>query len=141
MIGAHDAGVPQFPWRDIHTFQERIRFPKDQFPGGVIGPGDTLALYAVGWTRIFGIMDVIAKPERDVPGDGPDVAKRWPHAVKVVRTPDYIENLMNAPDLWTVSRRLREEIHQGVSHIRMNPAELDEARSVIRRARVAEGRP
>jgi hypothetical protein len=142
MIGSSDWGVPQHPWRDIDGLDERTRFPRDQFPGGVIGRGDLLVLYAVGgWKSIFGIVEVDGEPERDVPGDGPEVARRWPHAVKVIRTPDYIEDLANAPSLFVISRRLADEIHQGVSHIRMTVAELDVARAAIRRARVTEGRP
>jgi hypothetical protein len=141
MIGASDWGVPQHPWRDIDGLDIRIRFPRDQFPGNQIGPNDTLVLYAVGgWKSVFGIMDVTGTPERDVPGDGPEVAKRWPHAVSVARTPHYVSDLANAPPLWDISPRLVREIHQGVSHIPMTAEELAATHAALARARVKEGR-
>lgn len=86
------------------------------------------------------LSSMIDYPQREVPGDGPIVAKRWPHAVKVLRTPVYVDFLGNAPDLWNISSRLSGEIHQGVSHILKTPEELGAAKAALKKAMANEGR-
>jgi hypothetical protein len=141
MIGAHDLAVTRFPWKVDPGLAELIRFPKDQFPDGILSKGDQLFLYAVGgWKSVFGLVDVVGDPVRDVPGARPDIQKRWPHGVAVKRTPLYVEDLENAPALWDISPDLSREIGQGVSHILMNQTQIDAARGALRRAGIKEGR-
>lgn len=142
MIGAHDLQVKQFPWQVDPSLAELIRFPKDKFPDGIVGPGDQLFLYAVGgWKSIFGLVDVVGEPERDVPGARADIQRRWPHGVAVRRTPLYVEDLHNAPALRDISQTLAKQIGQGVSHLLMEPWEVDAARDALRKGGINEGRP
>jgi hypothetical protein len=142
MIGASDWPLGDYPFRDRPSLKSEVRFPRDQFPGRLIGTGDSLVYYAVGgWKRIFAVVELVEDPQRDIPSGDSRVDKRWPHAARVLLTPYWVEPLSGAPLLTDVSRSLQSEIHQGVSHLPMGAPEFDGAKAALRRARARVARP
>lgn len=137
LVGASDWHCDQHPFTDDPELKNQVRFPKDKFPGTSMTVGDKLVYYAVGgWKRVFAVVEVIEPPQRDVPTQGGQVDARWPHAVRVIRTEDWLDDVAKAPTLSSISRTLQGEIQQGVSHLPMGHHEFEAARAAIRKARV-----
>ena len=136
MIGSSDWPVGERPFDETPSLKTEVRFPKDQFPGRVIHKEDWLVYYAVGgWKRIFAIVQLVGEPERDVPSGSPEVDKRWPHAARVMLSPEHVPSLSTAPLLTDISRTLQGHITQGVSHLEMGEPEFQRAKEALRRAR------
>ena len=142
MIGASDWPLGDYPFEDRPSLKSEVRFPSSQFPGRLIGKGDSLVYYAVGgWKRVFAIVQLTGEPKRGVPSGDPVIDKRWPHAADVLLTPYYVEPLSRAPLLTDISRSLQSQIQQGVSHLPMGAPEFERAREAIRRAGAGVARP
>ena len=136
MIGSTDRPLGEHPFTERPSLKRQVRFPKDQFPGRLIGKGDWLVYYAVGgWKRIFAVVQLTGDPERDVPSGDAEVDRRWPHAAAVALAPEHVDSLSFAPELRSVSKSLQAEIHQGVSHLPMGEPEFQRAREALRKAR------
>ena len=98
-----------------------------------IATGDRLVLYAAGWQRIFGVVEVLGEPEERHP-DSADPA-RWPWSVPVEPLL-VVPALDAAPPVQACGVAARSMSQQ--SHVRLTPEHYDLAvgalASVARRA-------
>ena len=84
--------------------------------------GDRLVLYASGWRRIFGIVEVLDEPSTDAPS--PADPARWPWSVGVELL-IVVPVLSNAPPVEAIGVSARSMSQQ--SHIRLEPRHLERA--------------
>lgn len=87
-----------------------------------IAPGDRLVLYASGWQRIFGVVEVTGEPEERHPDSGnPD---RWPWSVPV--EPLLVVPVLDAaPPVQACGVAPRSMSQQ--SHVRITPEQYGRA--------------
>ena len=134
MVGSSDLPLPNDPFVQRPSLREQIRFPRDQFPRDM-ARGDEMLLYAVGgYKKVFAAVRLEEEPQRDVGGTEPDIFKRWPHAVRVSLGP-HVDLVEHGPDLADINARLLSEIHQGVSHFAIAPADYEKGLRLIISAR------
>ena len=123
-LGRGDAPIPSSGLAQIRWVTHDIGFPVDP----AVRPGDRLVLYASGYGRIFGVVEVHLPPyldNREAP---------WSYRCET-RPRLVIDDLGRAPDLAdaNVTRDLRRSIRQQ-SHIALRLPEYDAAVAALEAA-------
>jgi hypothetical protein len=123
-LGTANQQIPEVGLTKIDYITRDIGFPVDPS----VKTGDRLVLYATGYGKFFGVVEVHLPPyldNREAP---------WSYRVEF-RARSILDELQRAPDLdeLSVKRNLRKSIKQQ-SHIQLSPAEYEVAVEALERA-------